>query len=419
MTTRSPTAKGIEVPDLVAFKADEAIQTLRELGLMPVTWSAAVADVKEAGYVLGLEPPAGTTVRAKTLITLSVATHPDFQGHDVVLDLPSDRPMQPPLAWPLSAPTGFASPDPATSSHALTVTFPRAAATDALSVPASPSASTAFVEIPHDDAGASVEALTPEAPADFYLDDVSAPVPTPDELAADAEWDRLRAAEAARHAAQQPGTATAIAPAAPEPAPLAAESDDLERDRKLEDQARRDARRRSARRYRRLTGKQKALIAGVLALTLLLVAAALSGHKPPAHWAAHSVTRRGTRPARKPGTSAVLPQTPARVPPRRAVRVRTRTRVVTVTVTTPSPHPRPTHSSSRTAAPSSSSSYTPPVSTHTSETPAVKPAVTSYRPAPTSSPQPSVPESAHPSSGGTGGGSTLRSPDGATAPPQP
>ena len=138
MTTRSPTAKGIEVPDLVGDKADQAIQTLRELGLMPVTWSAAVADVKEAGFVLGLEPPAGTTVRAKTLITLSVATHPDFQGHDVDLDLPPDRPMQPPLAWPLSAPTGFAQPHPDAAPPTVTVAFPSAAAPAALSAPASP-----------------------------------------------------------------------------------------------------------------------------------------------------------------------------------------------------------------------------------------------------------------------------------------
>ena len=138
MTTRSPTARAIEVPDLVGDKADQAIQTLRELGLMPVTWSAAVDDVKEAGFVLGLEPPAGTTVRAKTLITLSVATHPDFQGHDVDLDLQPDRPMQPPLAWPLSAPTGFAQPHSDADSQPLTVTFPSAAAPDALPAPASP-----------------------------------------------------------------------------------------------------------------------------------------------------------------------------------------------------------------------------------------------------------------------------------------
>ena len=101
---------------------------------------------------------------------------------------------------------------------------------------------------------------------------------------------------------------------------LAGEPDALERERAPEDQARRDARRRSARRYRRLTGKQKALIGVVLALTLLLVAAAVSGHKPRAHQAAHAVARRGTRPARKPTTPAVLPQTPTTraAAPRRA-----------------------------------------------------------------------------------------------------
>ena len=418
MTTRSPTARAIEVPDLVGDKADQAIQALRELGLMPVTWSAAVADVKEAGFVLGLEPPAGTTVRAKTLITLSVATHPDFQGHDVDLDLQPDRPMQPPLAWPLSAPTGFASPDREADSHALAVTFPSAAAPDGLSPPASPTPAAAFREIPQD-ADESVGALAPGAAmAGLYLDDVSAPVPTPDEVAAEDEWDRLRAAEAARHASQQASTVAATLPAAPQPTMLADGPDDLERERATEDQARRDARRRSARRYRRLTGKQKALIGGVLALTLLLVAAALSGHKPPAHQPGRALARRGT-PARKPSTPSVLPQTPATVPPRHVVRVHTRTRVVTVTVTTPAPRPRQSHSSSHITAASGSSSYTPPVSTHTSETPVVTPSVTENRTAPASSPQASAPVSAHPTSGGTGGGSTLQSPDGATAPPQP
>ncbi len=415
MTTRSPTARAIEVPDLVGDKADQAIATLRELGLMPVTWSAAVNDVKEAGFVLGLEPPAGSTVRAKTLITLSVATHPDFQGHaDGDLDLLPDTPMQPPLAWPLSGATGFANPDPEADSRARTVTFPTADAPDTVSVPASPTPDAAFTEIPQD-ADASVEALTPGAAAGLYVDDVSAPVPSPDQLAADAEWDRLRAAEAARH----PSTATAIQQAAPAPTVLADEPDDLHRERASEDQARRDARRRSARRYRRLTGRQKALIGVVLAPTLLLVAAAVSGHKPATHQTAHALARRGTRSARGPSTPAVLPQTPTSVPPRRVERVRTRTRVVTVTVTTPSPHPRPSHSSSHTPAASGPTPYTPPVSTHTSVTPAVAPSVTENRTAPASSPQPSAPASAHPTSSGTGGRSTLQSPDGATAPPQP
>ena len=115
---------------------------------MPVTWSAAVDDVKEAGFVLGLEPPAGTTVRAKTLITLSVATHPDFQGHDVDLDLQPDTPMQPPLAWPLSAPTGFAQPHSDADSPPLTVAFPSAAAPNALPAPASPTPTAPFGRSP-------------------------------------------------------------------------------------------------------------------------------------------------------------------------------------------------------------------------------------------------------------------------------
>lgn len=414
MTTRSPTARAIEVPDLVGAKADEAIQALRELGLMPVTWSAAVDDVEDAGFVLGLEPPAGSTVRAKTLITLSVATHPDFQGHaDVGLDLQPETPMQPPLAWPLSGPTGFARPHPEAGSQPLTVAFPPAATPGASPPPLpSPTGDAPFQAFPRDYAGSHPEQLTPAA-ADLYLHDVSAPVPTPDQLEADAEWDRLRAAEAARHAAQQPRSGGAApVPAPPDPTVRAAEVDEVEPERKLEDQARRDARRRSSRRYRRLTGKQKALVGGVLALTLLLVGAAVSGHKPSAQRAAHapSSASRRPRPAPKPGAPAVLPQTPAVAP------ARTHTRVVTVTVTTPSPHPRPAKTSSRRTAATASR----PNTAAASAPPAVAPAVSGNAIAPTSSFKPaSAPVSAHPITAGTGGGSTLQSPDGKTAPPQP
>jgi beta-lactam-binding protein with PASTA domain len=81
MTTRNPTGRAIEVPDLVGFKADQAIQMLRGLGLLPSTWSAEVQDVNDAGVVLGLDPPAGSPVRPRALITMSVAAHPDFRGH--------------------------------------------------------------------------------------------------------------------------------------------------------------------------------------------------------------------------------------------------------------------------------------------------------------------------------------------------
>jgi len=82
MTTRTPTCQAIEVPDLFGVRADRAIQRLRELGLLPATWSAAVEDVDEAGVVLGLHPPAGSPVRPRAVITLSVAAHPEFRGHD-------------------------------------------------------------------------------------------------------------------------------------------------------------------------------------------------------------------------------------------------------------------------------------------------------------------------------------------------
>ena len=130
-------------------------------------------------------------------------------------------------------PPASLSPHHDTAPPTVTVAFPSAAAPAALSAPASPTLAPAFGEIPQEDADASAEALTPGTAADVYLEDVSAPVPIPDELAADAEWDRLRAAEAARHAAQQPSTATATPQAAPEPTVLAADPDDLEREARI------------------------------------------------------------------------------------------------------------------------------------------------------------------------------------------
>ena len=101
MTTRTPTGRAIEVPDLVGVKADQAIQKLRELGLMAITWAAEVEDINEAGFVLGLDPPAGSPVRPKTFITMSVAAHPDVQGHaDDSLAGQADRLVEPPLTGP-------------------------------------------------------------------------------------------------------------------------------------------------------------------------------------------------------------------------------------------------------------------------------------------------------------------------------
>ncbi|MGH2885595.1 MAG: PASTA domain-containing protein, partial [Solirubrobacteraceae bacterium] len=203
MTTRAPTSRAIEVPDLVGDKADQAIQDLRALGLMPIMWSAAVEDVNDAGFVLGLDPPAGTAVRPKAHVTMSVATHPDFQGHtdDPVAEA-SDELVQPPLTWPLSGPTGFAPPVAEPAPPPLGDAFPTAAAPPAPSAPASPPLDAASREVRHSDAEASsVGEPSLGVAADPYPQDLSAPVPTPDEISADGEWDRLRAAEAARHAA--------------------------------------------------------------------------------------------------------------------------------------------------------------------------------------------------------------------------
>ena len=81
MNTSTPTGRTIEVPNLVGVRANRAIQMLRELGLLPMTWATEVKDPNEAGVVLGLEPPAGTLVRPRALITMCVAGHPDFRGH--------------------------------------------------------------------------------------------------------------------------------------------------------------------------------------------------------------------------------------------------------------------------------------------------------------------------------------------------
>lgn len=81
MTTRTPIGRAIEVPDLVGVNADQAIQMLNELGLVPITWSAEVEEVNEAGFVRGLDSPAGSPVRLISSITVSVGTLPDFHRH--------------------------------------------------------------------------------------------------------------------------------------------------------------------------------------------------------------------------------------------------------------------------------------------------------------------------------------------------
>jgi hypothetical protein len=428
MTTRVSPARAIEVPDLVGDKADQAIQELRALGLMPITWSSAVEDVNDAGFVLGLDPPPGTPVRPKAHVTMSVATHPDFQGHaeDAIDSLP-DPLVQTPLTWPLSSPTGFAAPAATPTSEALTEAFQTAATPDAPSAPASSPFDAAFREVRRDAAGPSsaAEEPTPGVAADLYALGIAAPVPTPDEISADAEWDRLRAAEAARHAAGRPGsTESEAAPTIAQPAGSADDAAPPESAEALEEQARREARRRSARRHRRLTLKQKAVVGGVLALTLLIVLGAMSGHKPTvrppaaAHTAAHRVTApAGTTPA--PSTSAPNKRPKARKP-RVVVRWRTRTRVVRVKVHTPAPSSPQSSASSPAAPVSAAPSNAAAPSTGAGVAPTTSGG--SASPPATSTPSQktaSTPSAADSRSSGHGGGSTLQSPDGSTAPPQP
>jgi PASTA domain-containing protein len=427
MITRAPTTRAIEVPDLVGDKADQAIQQLRALGLMPITWSAAVDDVKDAGFVLGLDPPPGSPVRPKAHVTMSVATHPDFQGHaDDGPDAPPDPPVQTPLTWPLSSPTGFAAPTPAPTYAAFTDASPTAATSDAPSAPASSPIDAAFREVRHGAVGpSSAAAPPPGVAADLYALDVSAPVPTPDEISTDADWERLRAPEAARHAADPNGsTNPEAAPTIVQPTVAADEAASPGSAEALEEQARREARRRSARCHRRLTLKQKMIVGGVLALTLLIVLGAMSGHKPVGCPAVAALTapHRATPPARTATTPA--PVAPHKHPkarkPRVIVRWRTRTRVVRVKVRTPAPsNPQPSGSSPATpvsAGPSTAtaSSTGAGVAQTSSGAPANHPATStpSHQPA-------STPSSADSRSSGHGGGSTLQTPDGSTAPPQP
>jgi hypothetical protein len=169
MTTRTPTGRAIEIPELVGDKADEAIQRLRELGLMPIMWSTEVDDVNEAGFVLGLDPPAGSPVRPKSPVTMSVATHPDFQGHaDESLAAASDELVQPPLTWPLSSPTGFAPATPSPHSEPSFDPSTTAATPGAPSAPASSPIDAASRKIRQPDAAASsAEQPTPGVAADW------------------------------------------------------------------------------------------------------------------------------------------------------------------------------------------------------------------------------------------------------------
>jgi hypothetical protein len=50
--------------------------------------------------VLGLEPAAGSPVRPKGSITMSVAAHQDFQGHADSLAGQAGKLVQPPLTGP-------------------------------------------------------------------------------------------------------------------------------------------------------------------------------------------------------------------------------------------------------------------------------------------------------------------------------
>jgi hypothetical protein len=453
MTTSTPTGRVFALPDLVGVKAAQAIEQLRALGLTPVPLASVVPDVDQAGYVLGLDPPATTQVRAKARITLSVATHPDFDGRaEAGIAEPLSAPVQPPLHWPQSAPAGIATPEPEYDPSALNGAPTSAATPDVSFAPAPPPpGDAAFGEFPQDGGSSRADSATVGVAAESYVDDLSAPVPTPGDFAALDEWDRLRNDEASRFVDEHvpaEGGATVEAPVI-RPSVAGGEQTDLERERAAEEKAKHDARRRSARRYRRLTFKQKLIVAGVFALTLLLVVAAASNHKPHADRTAKKTVATHTTTHSTPVKKHPAPtkHKPPVKPKRRVIvrtRTRTRTKVVTVTVKTPTT-PVPTDNTSSYVPPASTGNvdnYTPttpvasethaPTSTVATDTQAPTHTVasathTTSRAAPTKRPTSSASSSkpahthasAEPTSSGTGGASTLQNPDGATAPPNP
>lgn len=428
MATTTPTGRFFPVPDLVGVKAPEAITRLRELGLTPVTLPSAVADVAEAGFVLGIDPPPDSPVRTRAKITLSVGTHPDSDSRSETLSTEPSTPVQPPLAWPHSADAGLAAPDARFAPASIARAPQSAAKPGVASAPAS-SSDAASGEFPQDAGSSRADTATFGAAAESYFDDLSEDVPTPADYAdLQDEWDRLRASESARFAddyAPAPGDAGAPTQ---EPPVVTAEIVDLQAERDAEERARREKRRRSARRYRRMSLKQRFVVGGLFGLIVLLIIAAATNktklkpnsdrssvtatkptpatHKAPARH--HTPIKHEPKPAHPR-----LPRPKAHTAPakRRVIVIhRTRTKVVTVTVTTPTSTPT-TVGSSYTPPPTSTSTYT--HSSSSAATPVYHaPATTSPKPASTHA-------SADKTSSGTGGGSTLQTPNGAIAPPTP
>lgn len=420
MATTIPTGRFLPVPDLVGVKAPEAIARLRQLGLTPVTLPSAVTDVSEAGMVLGIDPPADSPVRSRAKITLSVGTHPERDARLASTGTEPSAPVQPPLTWPRSAEVGLAAPAPEFAAHELSGAPQSAAKPGVTCAPAS-SSDAAFREFPLGAGSSRADTTAPGAAANPYVDDLSEAVPTPADYAAQDEWDRLRASESARFADDYaPGAGTTEA-ATEEPPIVTAEVVDLQAERAAEERARRDARRRSARRYRRMSLKQRVVLGGLFGLIVLLIIAAATNKpklKPHGAGSTATTTTPATPPVKAPArTHAPVKHAPKPTLPRKhkapfkrrvIVIHRTRTKVVTVTVTTPTSTPT-----------SVGSSYTPPATTSTyTHSSSATTTPTDHAPSASSKPASSH-ASADKTSSGTGGGSTLQTPNGATAPPTP
>jgi hypothetical protein len=435
MATTSPsTGRFIQVPDLIGFQAKDAVEALRVGGFTPVTYPHPVDNVSEAGFIVGTEPPPLSAIRPGSHVSLSVGSHPDFDWRaNATVDTAQSTPTQLPLTWPHSADPGLAKPEPEFDPHAVEPAPTSAANPGVTSTPASPS-DAAVREHPLDAGSSRVDTTTLGAAAESYADDLSASVPTPEDLDA---WQRLRQSETASYADEQAARDddTNAASVDDSEIPFAnAEIVDVQAERAAQERARREARRRSARRYRRLTTKQKAVIGGLLGLVVLLVLSATSTHKHARGHATaattttttpsrtktrvkahHPATDKTTTAAPKKRKTTVAPPAKHKAPVKRVVVIHTHTKVVTVTVTSPTQTPYSGSDSSYTPP---ASSYTPPSSTNTHTAVPTTTTAAQHSTSTTSKPA-STHATADKSSSGSGGGSALQSPTGATAPPSP
>lgn len=79
-------SKGIEVPDVLGYQRDEAIEILETAGLYVSVKEVASAEV-ETGLVIGQDPAAGTRISTGSTVELTVSSGPDLSGKVQMVDL--------------------------------------------------------------------------------------------------------------------------------------------------------------------------------------------------------------------------------------------------------------------------------------------------------------------------------------------